>query len=196
MVGNLLLDIDVSVLMNKTDEELAALCSESGNAASVLISRHFKLISSLAKRYCHNSSDIDDMVSEGMLAFINAAQNYNPEKCDKFVPFACICIRNRLINAFSRNAVDNRNVGFDDTDEVEELTLTSPETMFIESEVLQERLAAAEDVLSKKEWQIMQLFLTGQSYEAIARQAGITVKSVDNAMQRVRKKLRTIWNTQ
>ena len=70
----------------------------------------------------------------------------------------------------------------------------APEQQLIEAEKLQERLSQAREVLSKKEWQILQLFLTEYSYEQIARMTDTTVKSVDNAMQRVRKKLKTIWN--
>lgn len=183
-----MLGINVNDFLSLSDEELALMSKISGSAATVLVSRHFKLISSLARKYSKGSSDIDDLVSESMLVLANCAQSFDIKKCDKFIPYACVCIKNRLRTLSSKAEVSTVELS-EASDEVAK----SPEQSLIEAERLQERLCQARDVLSKKEWQILQLFLTEYSYEEIASMTDSTVKSVDNAMQRVRKKLKTIW---
>lgn len=188
-VNRVLLNINVNDFLNLSDEELALMSKISGNAQAVLISRHFKLISSLARKFSKNPDDIDDLVSESMLILANCAQSFDIKKCDKFIPYACVCIKNRL-----KTITFKKEVSTVELDELSGEVQCSPEQQLIEAEKLQERLSEAREVLSKKEWQILQLFLTEYSYEQIARMTDTTVKSVDNAMQRARKKLKTIWN--
>lgn len=180
---------------DKSDEELCLLCSCNGSAASALISRYFKLILTLASRRCKNPSELDDLVSEAMISLVNAAQKYDSEKCDKFLPFAVFCIKNRLntLTGSGKNAFSK--VDEWDFNETEDVAQSSPEARIIESEQLQEKLMMAQNLLTAKEWLIFRLFLTGASYREIAEKSNGTVKSVDNAIQRVRKKLKTIWDT-
>lgn len=190
-VNGALLNINVNDFLHLSDEELALMSKISGNAQAVLISRHFKLISSLARKFSKSNDDIDDLVSESMLIMANCAQSFDIKKCDKFIPYACICIKNRLKTLSSKAEISTVEL-----DELSGEVQSSPEQQFIEAEKLQERLSQAREVLSKKEWQILSLFLTEYSYEEIAHLTDSTAKSVDNAMQRVRKKLKTIWNNE
>lgn len=178
-----------------TDEELVRISAEDRRAVSVLIARYAGSIWLKAKSMSNMSVDADDLVQEGLLGFLNAVSKFRLEYNSRFSTFAEICILNRMKTLISRNyntaaPVDDANL------EKNEDTLYSdtPESILIQKEHLSELYHEIISLLSKREWEIFRMFLKGMTYKKIAEKQNITVKSVDNAMQRIRRKLKSSWN--
>lgn len=148
-----------------------------------------------AKAAMYNNGDIhrDDLFQEGMIAFITAVNTYDPKKNASFRTYAAACINNRIISVLrSRNAQKNipqdmmQNI--DDGEEVQDFS-ADPQNIYS----AQEDDARFEDLLSEKltdfERSVLTLRAEKLSYEEIAERLGTNPKAVDNALQRIRRKL-------
>lgn len=179
-------------LSKLTDEELIALCDRSKEAITVLIERYMAFIRKKALAIAGNRSDAEDYMQEGFLAFLNAVSTYRMQEEASFSTYAKVCISNRMITAKIKNA--RTEIPVDLTGEEDErASSNTPETILIEKEeqlMLDEKVSV---MLSQKEWQIFRMFLMGSTYDQTARQLNISAKSVDNALQRVRRKLKSVW---
>jgi RNA polymerase sporulation-specific sigma factor len=147
------------------------------------------------KAAMYNNGDIhrDDLFQEGMIAFITAVNTYDPKKNASFRTYAAACINNRIISVLrSRNAQKNipqdmmQNI--DDGEEVQDFS-ADPQNIYS----AQEDDARFEDLLSEKltdfERRVLTLRAEKLSYEEIAERLGTNPKAVDNALQRIRRKL-------
>lgn len=180
---------------NMTDEELAAISSDNSTAVSELVSRYAKLIWIKANIMANSASDAEDLAQEGLLGLLNAISKFDSERSVKFSTFAEVCISNRMRTILDRN----RSVPVVETDSSdignEEAVLPdTPESIFIEKEHLSQLYNEIISLLSNREWKIFTLFLQGLSYKNIAEKLNISEKSVDNAIQRIRRKLKSRWN--
>lgn len=180
---------------NMTDEELAAISSDNSTAVSELVSRYAKLIWIKANIMANSASDAEDLAQEGLLGLLNAISKFDSERSVKFSTFAEVCISNRMRTILDRN----RNVPVVETDgsdisNDEAVLPDTPESIFIEKEHLSQLYNEIISLLSNREWKIFTLFLQGLSYKNIAEKLNISEKSVDNAIQRIRRKLKSRWN--
>lgn len=180
---------------NMTDEELAAISSDNSTAVSELVSRYAKLIWIKANIMANSASDAEDLAQEGLLGLLNAISKFDSERRVKFSTFAEVCISNRMRTILDRN----RNVPVVETDgsdisNDEAVLPDTPESIFIEKEHLSQLYNEIISLLSNREWKIFTLFLQGLSYKNIAEKLNISEKSVDNAIQRIRRKLKSRWN--
>ncbi len=177
---------------NLSDEELVRGAKNDKKAVSELIVRYLRTVQFLAGRY---SADIyEDLVQEGFMGLLKAVNTYRPDENVKFSTYAHVCVKNKIITSLKKNSLIN---GVEFTDEmIEDLfadeKTKSPESIFIENERMDEVYKKITSALSEQEWKVFQLFLTGMAYNQMALNLGVTVKSVDNAMHRVRRKLKSV----
>lgn len=177
-----------SKFLSTTDDELLKLAATDEEAYSELISRHLPSIRRLASIYKTSPADRDDLVSEGILGLMSAIRTYSPGKGASFATYAGVCANNRIINALKKQQrIQGREGSFE---EITAETHLNPEKIVIDREALHEVLSEIETNLSELEREVIGLYLAGVSYDETARLLGIDQKSVDNALSRVRRKLR------
>ena len=179
-------------LASLTDEELVIMSSNSEVAITTLITRYKDIIMKKARAKTHSSCEIDDLVQEGLMALISAIMTFKNDYGTRFLTYANTCIENRMINSLSKNKKEDSYLCHTD-DFTDDVTDVTPESILLEREKTQEVFNKITDILSDMEWKVFHLFLTGSTYDQMARQLNIPLKVVDNAMQRVRRKLKTVW---
>lgn len=188
------LDFNLNDFCSKCDEELAVIAKTDKNAAAVLISRYSKLILVKSEILANTNTDSDDLNQEGLFGLLNAISSFDSRRGVKFSTYAEVCIVNRMKSYLAKN---NRAAsGVENIDELEEKSFMSvdetPESILMNKELFSELLNGIYAVLSPMERKIFDLCINGESYKSVAEILGITEKSVDNAMQRARKKIRAL----
>lgn len=179
-----------------SDEELVSFIN-SGNddVLHILVNRYMPLINNKAREFSLSYGiDNDDLVQEGLIALYSAVKVYKDE-VSLFSTFASVCIKRGLLS-FCRSQNRKKDIPRDklvysDYD-VDISEVKSPEAILIEKE---ESFILTEDIkriLSSLEYKVLIAFIEFNSYDVIAQRLGITVKSVNNTMCRVRKKIREI----
>lgn len=184
-------------LAGKTDEELAVAAAGCSDSTTELISRYMKLIWVKANSMDNAAVDAEDLAQEGMLGLMNAVAHFDPNREIRFSTFADVCITNKMKSALIRSRhtalpVEDAESAAQVQNEVED---DDPEQILLRKERLQELYREMDHILSRRELEIFKLFLSGLRYEQMAERLHITEKSVDNAMQRVRRKLKSVWMT-
>lgn len=184
-----------------TDEELQALAAErQSSAEEILAERYVRLVRICARPFFLSGGDSEDLIQEGMLGLLSAIREYDPAKGASFKTYAETCIRNRIQSAIrsaarKKHAPLNDGISLDDvlSDESQSLGTQffqrSPEEQVLARETEREFISAYSRRLSKLEAQILDLYLNGLSYQEMSQLTGRDVKSVDNAIQRIRRKL-------
>ncbi len=157
-------------------------------------------IRSVAFKYFLAGADHDDLIQEGMIGLFNAIKNYNTEKEVSFELFAKRCIVLRLKTVIKnslrkKHAPLNNSVSIE-ADEMVAKTLktSSPEDLFFDQEdfkIANEKLKA---ILSKFELTVLYLLNSGMTYKEIATVLGKSPKSIDNALQRIKKKAAPLFH--
>ena len=183
-----------------TNEQLVVFASD-GNEKSfgILLERNQDIIKSSVSLYLDRNVESEDMFQEANLAFLNAVRRYDPDKNASFRTFAAVCINNSLLN-FIKSKNSKKLVsqaGFSDIDDpsnemCEDPDNPGPEDAFIDREQYMLLGEMIKKLLSPLEYDVFTRILEGKSYDDTAGELGLNVKAVDNAMQRVRKKLRNI----
>ena len=182
--------VSISVVDYKTssDDELVLLAEKSEGAYSELISRYLPSIRRLARIYTKSSADRDDLVSEGILGLMNAVRTFSTGKGAGFSTYAGVCVNNRMMTALKKSAIiKNREEPIDDHSASR---TPSPEKIVLDREALSEIFSEVSENLTELERSVFDLYLMGASYADITRELGISSKAVDNALARVRRKLR------
>ena len=190
-------------LKDLTDEELCRLAA-SGNrdAEETLVTRYNRLVRTCARPFFLAGGDSEDLTQEGMVGLIKAVREYDAGKAASFRTFAEICIRSRLYSVLRAAARDkhlplNQSVPLDTpffdsnsyTSGSGDLAQGNPETFLIERERTAALLAGVRKQLSEFEAKILGYYLDGLSCREIAETVGKPPKSVDNAVQRIRRKV-------
>lgn len=184
-----------------SDDELIIM-SRSGDdrAEEILAKRYGKLVRICSRQFFLVGGDGEDLIQEGMLGLLNAIRRYDPAGDASFKTYAERCIRNRLLTAVEsanrmKNDPLNRGLSLDvlqGEDEVfshsDRLSVRCPEDIILEREQVTEMRIAYKRRLSKFESDVLERYLRGLSYAEIAVSMGKTEKSIDNAVQRIRKK--------
>ncbi len=197
---------DYTILSEMNDEELWRY-AKYGNtrAEEELIERYTRLVRICARPYFLAGGDSEDLTQEGFLGLLNAIRSYSPESGAKFRPFAEVCIRNRILEAVrsaSRKKHEPLNGGVSleyvilseeearpSTEVKPEVFSRSPEEQVLAKESEKEFYSTFSRCLSSFETEVLFHFLEGLTYRQIAAEVGRTEKAVDNAVQRIRRKL-------
>lgn len=200
MFSNHSIDEETNVFQEKTDEDLCmAAAAGDSQCESELVRRYGQLVRACARPLFLAGGDSEDLIQEGMLGLLTAIRSFDPARDTAFRTYAAICIRSRLISAVraaqgGKHIPLNHSVSFepplfDGANAHLFSTVESPEDVIIGREELKERLDALKGQLSELEAQILPPYLSGLSCGEIARQVGRSQKSVDNAIQRIRRKV-------
>ena len=191
-----------------SDELLVRMARDGDEKAEDFLLKKYKdFVRSKARAYFLVGGDSDDLIQEGMIGLYNAIGHYDESMASSFMTYAAICINNKLISAVSadgrqKNAPLNGYVSInssitDETGEEASLSDVLPDTENINPEAIilneeQEKLTINRLLgkLSALEKEILSYYMEGMSYSEIAKLIGKTEKSVDNAIQRIRLKMR------
>ncbi len=188
-----------------TDEELVRLAQAGdGEALPFLLDKYKNFVRTRARSYFLIGADHEDIVQEGMIGLYKAIRDYNPEKLTTFRAFAELCVKRQIITAiktatrqkhYALNSYVSLNKPLYDEEsdrtllDVLEGRVTNPEDLYISQEDLSHIETQIDSMLSDLEQKVLQCFLDGSSYQEIAEELGRHVKSIDNALQRIKKKL-------
>lgn len=181
-----------SQISKYSDEVLCSLSAKGyRDAEEELVKRYFRQVRVCARPYFLAGGDSEDLIQEAMFGLLKAIREFDPGHDAKFKTFAEVCIRNRIRSAVT-NASRSKHAPLNDSVPFESPMLgsgASPEELFISREEEAERLAQLGRQLSSLECEVLELFLLGLSYQEISEQVGRPIKSVDNAVQRIRRKV-------
>ncbi len=169
-----------------TDEELALLAKSQARAFSALLDRYLDGLRYRAKSFTQTGAgDVDDYLSEGVLGLLNAVRHYDPTKENKFSTFAYACAQNRMLSLNKKlSPILEHEIVSDDMTEGSHDPIAAMELIGVVNDVL-------ERDLSPLERQVFSEYLSGEKYSSIAEKLAVSEKSVDNALTRIRKKLRS-----
>ena len=189
-----------------TDEEVVALCHDGDSrAVEYLLNRYKNFVRSKARSYFLIGADHEDIVQEGMIGLYKAIRDYRADKQASFRAFAELCVTRQIITAI-KTATRQKHIPlnsyvslnkplYDDEsdrtllDVIIEGKTSSPEDLLISQENLQTINLRIGEVLSDLEQDVLAAYLDGKSYQEIAKMLGRHSKSIDNALQRVKRKL-------
>ena len=175
-----------------SDEDLCRLtASGDRDAEEVLVKRYLRMVRVCARPYFLAGGDSEDLIQEATFGLLKAIREFAPGHDAKFKTFAEVCIRNRIRSAVA-TASRSKHAPLNDSVPFESPMLgigASPEDLYISREEEAERLTWLAQKLSPLERKILKLFLHGLSYREISEQVGRPIKSVDNAIQRIRRKV-------
>ena len=195
--------------MNKydrmTDEQL--LCDyKNGNQEIMdyLMVKYKSMVRKKARAMYLLGGENEDLIQEGMIGLFKAVTSYQEEKNTSFSTFAYLCVQRQIyttITAFNRKKHIPLNTAislFEQKNQEEELSLDeiletpeeTPEEMMLRKEELNDYYKMLDQNLSKFEKQVMYHYLNGETYTTIAKKLGKSDKSIDNAIQRIRRKIR------
>ncbi len=171
------------------DAALAALAKAGSSEAFTLLATRFSVISrKMASRFfAVPDMEMEDLLQEGLLGLLAAVHKYEP-LCGEFFPFAVSCIKNRIVSAV-RGHLPKDMPEIADTEDVLVSGQADPAALLIEQEEAARLYKKLRSLLTDKEYAVLIAYLGGDSYGEIAKHLSITPKAVDNALQRVRRKL-------
>lgn len=201
------MSLPAAALTDISDEELADRY-QSGDAAALeaLIGRYRRFARAKTRTYFLVGADADDVEQEGMIGLYKAARDYRADRQSSFRAFAELCVTRQVISAIKaatrqKHQPLNRYVsisgvrGSDDPAEgaVEEMLDDHRACDPADEIVSQEQIAAIRrsmaENLSSLEVEVLRLYVAGKSYNEIGTHLGRHVKSIDNALQRIKRKL-------
>lgn len=188
------------------DEELVSLAQDGNTQAEEYLMDKFKpLVKARSRAYFLIGADSEDIIQEGMIGLYKAVRDYNREKNTSFSGFAELCVNRQMITAIKaatrhkhqplNTYISLNKPVFDDDSEqtyidlLQEGELLNPEALFIGQENKDFIETQMLKSLSGFETRVLALYLQGRSYFEIAKSLKKTEKSIDNALQRVKKKL-------
>lgn len=174
-----------------SDEVLCAMAATGDRQAEeCLVMRYQRLVRMCARPFFLCGGDSEDLIQEAMFGLIRAIREFDAQQGTTFRTFAQVCIRNRIRSAVT-SAACKKHSPLNDSVPIDTLLQPSSslEETYIDREEEEERLTNLKRHLSRLEGQILALYLQGLSYEEIGHEIEKPVKSVDNAVQRIRRKL-------
>jgi len=192
---------------NQQDEYDIVLKANKGDkiALEYIIEKYKNFVKAKAKSYFLIGADKEDIIQEGMIGLYKAIRDFDATKTNSFKGFADICITRQIITAI-KTATRQKHIPLNSYislnkpvyDEESERTLldiiatsivTDPEELIISKEELKHIESKMNELLSDLELQVVEYYLNGKSYQYIADKLQRDVKSIDNALQRVKRKL-------
>ncbi len=197
-------------LTSYKDEELVTLVREGHDyALDFLLNKYKKLVEKKSKSYFLMGAGRDDLIQEGMIGLFKAVRDYRHDSTASFFSFADLCITRQIITAVKASTRQKHmplntyvslnkpafEEGSDKTallDLMPSKKILDPEELIIGEESLHLIEEELEDKLSKFEKEVLKLYIDGVGYVEIAQVINKPVKSIDNALQRIKKKLEGI----
>lgn len=186
--------------MEKTDEELAVLVKAGDdNAIDELFVRYKPLLSQICNSYFILGAEKQDLMQEAMVGLYKACMSFN-KNVASFATYANICIKRKVLDALKvanskKNQMLSQSVSFVYDDEDQSLNIPCEDDVF-ENLIQRENFNELKDVifkiLSDFELLVLKYYVQGLSYHEIAQKLGKTEKSIDNAVGRVKQKLRPL----
>lgn len=191
---------------NLSDEDVIKLIKQGDNQAlSYLLERYKELVNIKVGKYYIVGAEREDTVQEGMIGLFKAIKCFDAQKQNSFKTFANICIERQLITAIKtsnrqkhmplNSYLSLNNSAYDNEDNDEELintfdskTIEDPLDTLMKKEYYEQIESTIDKTLSGFEKQVLNRYIKGESYVDIAAKLDAPVKSVDNAIQRIRKK--------
>jgi len=199
-------EVDVVCYSEWDDDTLVEFCHQGDETAlDHLIRKYKNFVRAKSKSYFLIGADREDIIQEGMIGLYKAIRDYKPDRLASFRAFAELCITRQIITAIKTatrqkhqplNSYVSLNKPIYDEESDRTLLdvlrgskLTNPEELFISKETYSLIENKITEMLSELEMNVLQEYLDGKSYQEIAEELDRHVKSVDNALQRVKRKL-------
>lgn len=191
---------------NLTDEQIISQIKDGDEQAlTFLLDKYKDLVNTKVGKYFIIGAEREDIVQEGMIGLYKAIKGFDNCKQNTFKTFANLCIERQLITAIkssnrqkhmplnsylslNTSAYDDEGDGTELLETFEVDTIEDPLETIMKQESFNEIQNAVQKSLSKFEGQVLERYMQGESYEVIAKRLDTPVKSVDNAIQRIRKK--------
>ncbi|MCR4962927.1 MAG: RNA polymerase sporulation sigma factor SigH [Firmicutes bacterium] len=189
-----------------SDEEAVALAGQGNvDAQEYLITKYKNFVRAKARSYFLIGADKEDIIQEGMIGLYKAIRDFRPDKLSSFRAFAELCITRQIITAIKTATRQkhiplnsyvslNKPIYDEDSDRtlldvISGTRITDPEELIISREEFDDIESKMGEILSSLEWKVLMFYLEGKSYQEIACDLNRHVKSIDNALQRVKRKL-------
>jgi RNA polymerase sporulation-specific sigma factor len=193
-------------LDERQDEEVVKLAKDGDEfATEYLITKYKNFVRVKAKSYFLVGADREDIIQEGMIGLYKSIRDYRADKLSSFRAFAELCITRQIITAIKTATRQkhiplnsyvslNKPIYDEDSDRTMLDVLSSskvsdPEEVFISTELSSDLRQKIKKNLSELESQVLQSYLDGKSYQEMAKELNRHVKSIDNALQRVKRKI-------
>ncbi|NLZ32155.1 MAG: RNA polymerase sporulation sigma factor SigH [Firmicutes bacterium] len=190
----------------KSDEDIVSEAKDGNTIAlEYLINKYKNFVKAKARSYFLIGADREDIIQEGMIGLYKAIRDFRGDKLSSFRAFAELCITRQIITAIKTatrqkhiplNSYVSLNKPIYDEDSDRTLLdvlsgtkITDPEELMINREEYNDIEYKMGEILSDLEWKVLTLYLEGKSYQEIAEELERHVKSIDNALQRVKRKL-------
>jgi RNA polymerase sporulation-specific sigma factor len=188
------------------DEDIVEF-AKSGNisAQEYLINKYKNFVRAKARSYFLIGADREDIIQEGMIGLYKAIRDFRGDKLSSFRAFAELCITRQIITAIKTATRQkhiplnsyvslNKPIYDEDSDRtlldvISGAKITDPEELVISREEFDDIEEKMGEILSSLEWRVLMFYLEGKSYQEIAMDLNRHVKSIDNALQRVKRKL-------
>ena len=205
--------VDEVAGLNDLDDQELVLRGRAGDerALEELLERYRHFARSKARFYFLSGSDKEDVVQEGMIGLYKAIRDFDPEQATPFRVFAELCISRQILTAIktanrhkhqpltSSVSLDAPAGNGDDAlsiaDRLVAPALYDPAELVISAEEVEAIQQSMRKTLTSLEGQVLKLYIDGKSYEEIAAALGNHVKSIDNALQRIKRKLQRYVTT-
>lgn len=195
--------------MDNIDELIIKAKNHDQFAMEQLLQKFKSKVTAISREYFLIGADFDDLIQEGMIGLYKAIEVYDKNKNHNFGAFASLCIHRQLQNAVKnanrkKNAPLNSYLPIEYYGGVERETLDKSikliivddnsnfEKDCIDKEMNAVMISKVKDVLTGEQFKLLKMFLNGATYMSMAREFNVTTKQIDNMLQAIKKKLRTI----
>ncbi|MBX6723658.1 MAG: RNA polymerase sporulation sigma factor SigH [Dactylosporangium sp.] len=189
-----------------TDEGIVALAHDGYEAATeYMIGKYKNFVRAKARSYFLIGADREDIIQEGMIGLYKAIRDFRSDKLSSFRAFAELCVTRQIITAIKTATRQkhiplnsyvslNKPIYDEDSDRtlldvISGVKVSDPEDLIIHREEFGDIEQKMGEILSDLEWRVLMAYLDGKSYQEIADSLERHVKSIDNALQRVKRKL-------
>lgn len=187
-------------------EDILKAKNNDKKAIEKLLKENESVIQAQVSKFFVKGMEEEDLKQEASIAFLDSIKTYDPEQNDNFPAFASICIERRLITLLSssqrqKNIPLNTSYSLDyktkynDEDSVMLLDLIDEDLDTTEDKIIKEEklrilMEKTEKILSKFEMKVLSLYFKGYSYNEMAKQLNSNEKAIDNAIQRIKQKIK------
>lgn len=190
-----------------TDEEIVLESQQHDNvlAQEYLLHKYRNFVRAKARSYFLIGAEREDIIQEGMIGLYKAIRDFRADKQASFRAFAELCVTRQIITAIKTATRQkhiplnsyvslNKPIYEEDSDRtlldvISGVKVANPEDIIISREEFSDIESKMNDILSDLEWKVLMSYLDGKSYQEIAAELGRHIKSIDNALQRVKRKL-------
>ncbi len=195
--------------MENIDELIKRAKNNDEHAMEELLQKFKSKVTAISREYFLIGADFDDLIQEGMIGLYNAISVYDPNKNHNFSAFASLCIHRRLQNTV-KNANRKKNAPLNSylpieyyggvereaDDKFSRVIIVDDNSDFekncIDKEMNAIMISKVKDILTEQQIDLLKMFLQGATYLDMARAFNVSTKRIDNMLQAIKKKLRTI----